>query len=89
MFEFLGLIAFQDPPKENISQTIKTFSDAGIQVKMITGDYAETALAIAGQIKLNHNGEVLTGKEVLHLTKEELQQKVKAGKYFCPYVSRS
>jgi Ca2+-transporting ATPase len=77
VFDFLGLIAFQDPPKENISQTIQTFNDAGIQVKMITGDYGETALAIAGQIKLEHNSEVLTGNEVLHLTKEELQQKVK------------
>ncbi len=76
-FEFLGLIAFQDPPKENISQTIQTFHDAGIAVKMITGDYPETALAIAGQIQLNHNREVLTGKEVLLLTKAELQQKVK------------
>ncbi|MFM2327043.1 MAG: hypothetical protein RIR31_1245, partial [Bacteroidota bacterium] len=77
VFEFLGLIAFQDPPKENIVQTIKIFRDAGIPVKMITGDYAETALAIAGQIQLNHNGEVLTGNEVLHLDKEILQQKVK------------
>ena len=76
-FEFLGLIAFQDPPKENIIQTIQTFRDAGIPVKMITGDYAETALAIARQVQLDHNNEVLTGQEVLHLTKEALQQKVK------------
>ncbi|HQX72642.1 MAG TPA: cation-translocating P-type ATPase [Chitinophagaceae bacterium] len=76
-FEFLGLIVFQDPPKENIIQTIKTFNDAGISVKMITGDYAETALAIAGQIHLAHNNEVLTGKDVLHLSKEVLQQRVK------------
>ncbi|MGF2411960.1 cation-translocating P-type ATPase [Ferruginibacter sp.] len=75
-FEFLGLIAFQDPPKENIINTIQTFRAAGIPVKMITGDYAETALAIAGQIKLDHNSEVLTGEQVLHCTKEELQQKV-------------
>lgn len=76
-FEFLGLIAFQDPPKENIAQTIKTFHEAGIDVKMITGDYAETALAIAGQIQLDHNDEVLTGKEVLSLTEDELREKVK------------
>jgi Ca2+-transporting ATPase len=75
-FEFLGFIVFQDPPKENIIQTIKIFNDAGISVKMITGDYAETALAIAGQIQLNHNREVLTGKDILHLTKEELGVKV-------------
>jgi Ca2+-transporting ATPase len=77
VFEFLGLVAFQDPPKEGIAQTIKTFNDAGIQVKMITGDYAETAVAIARQIELDHNHEVLTGEEVLHLSKAELQQKVK------------
>lgn len=77
VFEFLGLVAFQDPPKENIIETIKTFRDAGIPVKMITGDYAETALAIAAQIELDHNSEVLTGQEVLGLTKEKLQQKIK------------
>lgn len=76
-FEFLGLVVFQDPPKENIIKTIQTFRDAGIQVKMITGDYAETAVAIANQVQLDHNGEVLTGKEVLQLSKAELQQKVK------------
>ena len=76
-FHFLGLVAFQDPPKENIIETIKTFRDAGIQVKMITGDYAETALAIAGQIQLGHNTKVLTGQEVMDLGKEDLQMQVK------------
>lgn len=76
-FEFLGLLAFQDPPKENIADTIRQFHDAGIQVKMITGDYPATALAIAKQIELDHNYEVLTGEDILHLTKDELRQKVK------------
>ncbi len=75
-FEFLGLIVFQDPPKENIIETINTFRDAGIQVKMITGDYAETAVAIADQVQMDHNHDVLTGKEVLLLSKTELQKKV-------------
>lgn len=76
-FEFLGLIAFQDPPKENISQTVKTFEDAGISVKMITGDYVETAVAIADQIHLKHNQKVLTGTEVLQLGIPELKKQVK------------
>jgi P-type Ca2+ transporter type 2C len=75
-FEFLGLVAFQDPPKKNIDQTIKTFHNAGISVKMITGDYAETAVAIAKQIGLNHNGEVITGAEVLKMKSNELRSKV-------------
>jgi Ca2+-transporting ATPase len=76
-FDFLGLLAFQDPPKNNIPETIKIFHRAGIQVKMITGDYAETALAIAKQIELGHSYEMLKGEDVLHLSKEELMQKVK------------
>jgi len=77
VFEFLGLVAFQDPPKENIIETIQTFRDAGIPVKMITGDYAETAVAIAGQIQLDHNTKVLTGQEVMDMGKEALQTQVK------------
>jgi Ca2+-transporting ATPase len=76
VFEFLGLIAFQDPPKDNIEQTIQTFKSAGIVVKMITGDYPETALAIARQVKLAHNNEVLTGQDILSISKEDLQKKV-------------
>jgi Ca2+-transporting ATPase len=77
-FEFLGLIAFQDPPKENSTQTIKTFEAAGINVKMITGDYVETAVAIADQIQLQHNQKVLSGSEVLQLDMQELKKQVKA-----------
>ena len=76
-FEFLGLIAFQDPPKEKITETINTFKQSGISVKMITGDHIETALAIARQIQLDHRSTVLTGEEIIHLTKEELQERVK------------
>lgn len=77
-FEFLGLVVFQDPPKENMAATIRTFNDAGISVKMITGDYAETALAIASQVQLDHNREVLTGREVMELSVEELERKAKS-----------
>lgn len=76
-FEFLGLIAFQDPPKENIVETIEQFHHAGISLKMITGDYPETALAIASQIGLSTNKEVLTGDEILTYDKNTLKEKVK------------
>ena len=72
-FEFLGLVAFQDPPKENIRETIETFRKAGITVKMITGDYAETALAIARQVNLSDNDEVMLGTDVLKLETAELR----------------
>jgi Ca2+-transporting ATPase len=81
-FEFLGLIAFNDPPKPNMIDIIRTFHEAGIQTKIITGDYAETAVAVAKQIKLNTTYEFLTGKEVLQFSLEELKQKVKSVNIF-------
>ena len=76
-FDFLGLLAFQDPPKENIAETIKTFRDAGITVKMITGDYKETALAIAKQVGMDPDpNNALEGKEIVAMTDEALKQKV-------------
>lgn len=81
-WQFLGLIAFQDPPKANSKETISQFISAGIQVKMITGDYPETALAIANQIGLQAGKEVLTGEKVNHLSLNELQEKVKTVNIF-------
>lgn len=76
-FHFLGLIAFSDPPKPDIASTIKAFDGAGIAVKIITGDYAETTIAIAKQIGLSGSYQYLTGKEVMQFSPEELQHKVK------------
>jgi Ca2+-transporting ATPase len=76
-YEFLGLIAFYDPPKENIKETLQQFYRAGIKIKMITGDYAPTALAIASQIEMQDLGETLTGKEVLAMPDNLLREKVK------------
>ncbi len=81
-FEFLGLVAFQDPPKDKIIETIQSFKKAGIRVVMITGDYAETALAIAKQIQLSENENVLTGKEILQISSVELREKVKTVNVF-------
>jgi len=81
-FEFLGLVVFYDPPKQNMEATIKTFNEAGITVKMITGDYPETALAIANKLHLPHNQEILSGKEVMRLSADELRKKVGAVNIF-------
>ncbi len=75
-FSFVGLVAFNDPPKNGMANTIDVFKKAGVQVKMITGDHAATALNIAAAIGLSNNKTVLTGSEVNQLSKHELQQKV-------------
>lgn len=76
-FDFKGIVAFYDPPKENISQVLKEFESAGIQVKLVTGDNASTAMAIAKQINFKGYEKCISGDELMELTDVELQEKVK------------
>jgi Ca2+-transporting ATPase len=81
-FQFLGLIGFYDPPKKNITETLKKFYAAGIEVKMITGDYTETAVAIAEQIEMKKGTGILTGDQVIEMNDNELRQQVRTVNIF-------
>jgi len=81
-FDFIGLIAFYDPPKKDIDKVLQQFYNAGINVKMITGDYSETATAIANQIHLKNSSIVVTGKEVIEMDLQQLCEKVKSVNLF-------
>ncbi len=71
---FIGLAAMEDPPREEVAQALKTCAQAGIMVKMITGDNKETALSIARQIGLAQT--ILVGSQLDDLTDEELVTRV-------------
>ncbi|WIA43029.1 hypothetical protein OEZ86_009562 [Tetradesmus obliquus] len=58
------LLAILDPPREEAVTAIKVAHRAGIQVKMITGDHALTALAIGGMLGIAGSGQVFTGPEI-------------------------
>ncbi|TXD84795.1 cation-translocating P-type ATPase [Subsaximicrobium wynnwilliamsii] len=73
-FEFKGLVAFYDPPKENITQVFQDFYNAGIQVKIITGDIAETTAAIAKKVNFIGSEDVVSGDELMSLNASELQK---------------
>ncbi len=73
-WQFEGLIALFDPPKKNIQRVFQHFYDAGIRVKMITGDYPETALNIARQSGLKYDGKVLSGDAVMAMNEAELRE---------------
>ena len=73
-WEFLGLVALENPPKANAAAVIRAFLAAGIQVKMITGDFPETAQAIARQVALPGADTLLTGPQVMALNKADLQK---------------
>lgn len=63
-FVFLGLVGFVDPPRPEVIEAIARCRSAGVQVKMITGDHAATAAAIAAQLHLADRLEVVTGAEL-------------------------
>ncbi len=71
-FEFKGLVAFYDPPKGNISKVFQDFYNAGITVKIITGDIAETTAAIAKKVNFRGSGEVISGDDLVDLNDSEL-----------------
>ncbi len=73
---FLGLIGFIDPPREEAVSAIAECKTAGIAVKMITGDHAATAAAIARQLGLGENPHVLTGHDLDRISDETLPEVV-------------
>lgn len=75
-FDFLGIVAFYDPPKENIRQVLQDFDRAGIDVKLVTGDNSATAAAIAKQVAFIGHEKSISGEELMQLDDTQLQEKV-------------
>ena len=75
-FTFKGLVAFYDPPKENIKIVFDTFYNAGIQVKIVTGDNATTTSTIARQVGFKNPENTLNGDELMKMDEDTLQEKV-------------
>ena len=74
---FLGIVGFIDPPREEAITAVAECRSAGIDVKMITGDHAATAAAIARQLGLSENPVVLTGADLDRHAERELAEVVK------------
>jgi Ca2+-transporting ATPase len=75
-FIFIGLVAFYDPPKQNIKSVIKGFYNAGIEVKIITGDNVLTTLAIAHKIKFKGYEKSIAGEEIMLMNDTQLKDVV-------------
>jgi P-type Ca2+ transporter type 2C len=80
-FEFLGLVGLADPIRASVPAAVEECRSAGIRVIMITGDYPQTALAIATQAGLI-TGEVLTGTDVEKATEAELAEQIRRTNVF-------
>ncbi|MBD1903515.1 cation-transporting P-type ATPase [Trichocoleus sp. DQ-A3] len=81
---FIGLQGMIDPPRKEAIAAVQACQEAGIQVKMITGDHAVTAAAIASRMELKRHGEVLafTGQELAQMNEQELATAVEDGVVF-------
>jgi Ca2+-transporting ATPase len=82
-YTWVGLVAMEDPIREGVREAIAVARRAGIQVKMITGDYRRTAERIAASIGLPvddvggvHQSRVLEGEELATLDDRQLQKRV-------------
>ncbi len=71
---FLGLAGLMDPPRPEAKTAIARCAQAGIQVKMITGDHKATAAAIARELGLI--GEVIEGRELDAMSEAELSRRI-------------
>jgi Ca2+-transporting ATPase len=68
--EMLALVGIVDPPRPTAREAIATAKAAGIRVRMITGDHAVTAAAIARQLGID--GKVITGAEFGKMNDDEV-----------------
>jgi len=80
-FEFLGLVGLADPIRREVPAAVKMCRDAGIKVVMITGDYPQTAMSIAGKIGLGSEG-IITGAEFEKLSDAQRKEIVKTVSVF-------
>lgn len=74
---FIGFVTIIDPPREESYQAVNDCLRAGIKPIMLTGDYKETAVAIATDIGIYSSGDIaITGAELENLSQEQLEKDI-------------
>lgn len=73
---FLGLVGIIDPPKEEAIEAVRVCKEAGIRVKMITGDHVETAKAIGLELGIGDGKNALQGCDIDAMSDEEIRRAV-------------
>jgi P-type Ca2+ transporter type 2C len=72
----LALVGIVDPPRKEAKDAIARCREAGIRARMITGDHATTAAAIAAQLGIE--GRALTGTEFAAMSDDELEREIES-----------
>jgi Ca2+-transporting ATPase len=81
---FVGLMGMIDPPRQEVKDAVKVAQGAGLKSVMVTGDYKDTAEAVAREIGLlTPQGKVFTGAELDAMSQEELTQVIEQVEVCC------
>jgi Ca2+-transporting ATPase len=86
LFDFTGLLGFEDPVRPGVKDAVEECHEAGIRVIMITGDYPETAKNIAREIGLDLPEKYISGAELENMNTIELREKIKDTSIFARVV---
>ncbi len=74
---FLGLVGIMDPPRPEVKDAIRICQEAGIKVKMITGDHHMTASAIGQELNISDaDSEPVSGADLRSMSDEDLSESV-------------
>lgn len=74
---FLGLAGIVDPPRQEALEAVRACKDAGITVKMITGDHVDTARAIGLELGIGDGSMAISGQKLDEMTDQQIQCAVK------------
>lgn len=85
--DWLGLLLFEDPVRIEVKPALKAAKSAGIKIKVITGDYCQTANSILTKLEINNgrlkDNQIMEGKELGQLTEKELINRIDDIILFC------
>lgn len=73
-FAWLGILIYEDPIRLGVKQALEECQQAGIKVKVITGDYLETAIAVISKLGIKNHQKALEGKQLEEMNDEELKK---------------
>lgn len=81
--EWVGLLAFSDPVREGLKESLDETKSAGIKTVVITGDYANTSIYVLSQLGIEvAEDEYITGDQLAKMSDEELDSKIEKIKLF-------
>ena len=76
-FEWLGLVGLWDPPRQEVRETLKIASCSGLKIKIVTGDFHQTALKVMDYLGIKiRPDQILVGDDLEKMQEDEMRKKV-------------